>query len=196
MISRDQVKIELGITDTTYDDAIDAKIPQAEAKYREVAGNDFNFMFYATFADSESTFSPGGVDYSSAYGHAFINAYPEPDGAIWQLKYGDIVEGDGVPAGAYITSIDKKENQVTISDSFTADGDVITVTTNIAYYPVVSQIVWYMIGQQSTTAADSKEYKSRSVGPMAWTLDDSQINRSYGLPQKIVNAIPKYAGVY
>lgn len=194
MISREQVKIELGITDTTYDDQIDAKIPQAEAKYREVAGSDFNWMFYCLFASGENSFEPGGLNYSLSSGDNFLSN--SPDNPVWQLKYGDIVEGTGVPAGSYITAIDKLENSVTISENFTADGDRIRLTTNIAYYPVVSNIIWYMIGQQSTTAADATNYKSRRVGPLSWVLDDSDINKSYGIPQKLVNAIPKYAGVY
>lgn len=195
-ITTAQVKIELGITSSTYDSAIANKIPQAEAKYREIANNNFSWSMFVNFTNTEKTFSPLGEDYSTSYGHAFINVTPSSNNPIWQLKYGDIVEGTGIPAGTYITGIDTIENEVTVSAAFTADGDRLKVTTNIAYYPVISNMIWYMIQQQTTTAASAKEYISRSVGPLSWTLDNSAINKRYGLPEKIVQAIPKYAGIY
>ncbi len=196
MISQAQVKIELGITSTTYDSAITAKIPQAEAKYREVAGNDFNWMFYATYTNTESVFKAGGLDYAVKFGDAFLNSQPTADSPLWQIKYGDLIEGTGVPAGTYVTAIDKIENEITVSNAFTADGDRLRLTTNISYYPTISQIIWFMIAQQTTTAASAKEYVSRSVGPLSWTLDPSAINKRYGIPEKLVQAIPRYVGVY
>lgn len=195
-ISQAQVKIELGITSTTYDSAIASKIPQAEAKYREVAGHDFNWMFYVEFTNGESTFKPGGLNYAVKFGDAFLNTQPNRDNPIWQLKYGDIIEGTGITAGTYITAIDTLENEVTVSAPFTANGDRLRVTTNIEYYPVISKIIWFMIGQQTTTKAAELEYISRSVGPLSWTKDGSGINKRYNLPESIVNAIPKYAGLY
>ena len=196
MITLAQVKTYLGITANTYDALITAMIPIAEAKYREIAGYNFNWMIYATFADGATTMEIGGVDYAINYGDAFINSQPGRDSAIWQLNYGDLIEGAGVPAGTYITAIDTIENEVTVSAAFTADGDRIRITTNISYYPVISSLIWFMVGQQSTTAQDKSNISSQTLGSMSITYDNSNISKRYGVPEKIVSAIPKYAGVY
>lgn len=195
-ISRTEVKTQLGISNADYDTDIDNNIPIAEAKYRQIAGYDFNFPVFVTFNSGENTFTVGGLEYAIKYGDVFLNSYPSPNSEIFEINYGDIIEGTGIPAGTYITGIDKIENEVTVSANFTADGDRIKITTNIAYYPVISGMIWYMIGQQSTTAQDVKQISSKRVGPLAITYAPEEIDSLHGIPKKFVNAIPKYAGVY
>lgn len=196
MISLATVKTFLGISDTTYDAAITAMIPIAEAKYREISGYDFNWMIYVQFESGENTFEVGCVDYAVKFGDAFLSGEPAKDSSLWQLRYGDIIEGTGIPAETYITAIDTFENTVTVSANFTADSDRMRVTTNISYRPIMSQLIWYMISQQSTTAIDTKDLKSKKVGPLSVTFADDEINSSFGVPMKIVNSILKYAGIY
>ena len=195
-ISRTEVKTQLGLKTTSYDAQIDSLIPIAEAKYREIAGTDFNWPLYVDFTSGQTTFKPGRLNFGVPFGDAFIDVVPDQDSPIFQIKFGDIIEGTGIPAGTYVTSIDKINDQVTVSSAFTANGNTMSVTTNIEYYPVISSIIWYMIGRQSTTSQDEKEFSSKTVGPLSISLTTGQANTRFGIPQKIVDAIPKYAGVY
>ena len=173
MISLATVKTALGLTDSTYDAKITATIPQAEAKYREIAGYDFNAYMSVTYASGSTTITMGSN--------------------IYKLSYGDIVTGTGIPAETYITAVDKRNNRVTISEQTTDASDHMYVTTNIAYIPTIARMVWFMIGEQSTTI--EKDVASKSVGPLSITYGKGEYNSVYGLPQKIVDAIPKYVSM-
>ena len=188
MISLATVKTFLGLTgDATYDASITAMIPIAEATYREIAGSDFNNYFAASYYSGETSIQTGaGFNFST----------PNPNSPVMVVKYGDIVTGTGIPAETYITAIDKLNGTITISDTTTDNGAAFYVTTNIKYRPVISGLIWYLIGQQSTTAKDTQAVKSKSVGPLALSYADGEINTTYGVPQKIVDAIPKYVGLY
>ena len=195
-ISLAQVKIELGlVSNATYDAQITAEIPKAEAKYRTISGNAYLFEMFATFTNTELTFKVGGLDYAVKYGDAFLNTYPTENSEIFEMKFGDIIEGTGIPADTYITGIDKIDNEVTVNNAFTADGDRLTITTNIEYYATISAMIWYQIGKQSTTAQDLKEISAKSVGPLSVTFSNADINLQYGYPSKIIDAIPKFVGL-
>ena len=162
-------------------------IPIAEAKYREIAGSDFNNYFAASYFTAETTIQLGG---------GFNFDTPNMDSSVYVMKYGDIVTGTGIPNETYITAIDKLNGQITLSDTTTNSGAAVYVTTNISYRPVISGMIWYLIGQQSTTAQDEKEVDSKSYGPVSIKYSKGEVNTMYGVPQKIVDAIPKYSGVY
>jgi len=187
MISLETVKTFLGLTDSTYDAQITAMIPIAEAKYREIAGSDFNNYCAASYYSGDTTIQLGG---------GFNFETPNMDSGVYVLGFGDIVTGTGIPDETYITAIDKINGQITLSDTLTDSGAAIYGTTNISYRPVVSGLIWYLIGQQSTTAQDEKTVTSKSVGPLSLTYADGEVNSMYGVPQKIVDAIPKFAGIY
>ena len=182
MISLATVKTALGIENTDNDAKITATIPQAEAKYREVAGYDFNTYLVAFYSANSTTITLGGD----------ISEVPV-DSPVHYLKYGDIITGTGIPAETYITSVDKRNNRVTISAQTTDASDHMYVTTNISYVPTIARMIWFMIGEQSTTI--EKDVASKSVGPLSITYGKGEYNSVYGLPQKIVDAIPKYVSM-
>ena len=187
MISLATVKVFLGLTDGTYDAEITAMIPIAEAKYREIAGSDFNNYFPASYYSSETTIQLGaGFNFDT----------PNMDSPVYVMRFGDIVTGNGIPDETYITAIDKLNGQITLSDTTTDTGAAVYVTTNISYRPVISELIWYLIGRQDTTAIDEKGVDSKSYGPVSLKYAKGETNTYYGVPQKIVDAIPKYAGVY
>jgi len=181
------VKTFLGLTDTTYDAQITAMIPVAEAKYREVAAYGFNSYFDGNWDSGESIISVGGFDMSHT---------TDTNSQIYLLQFGDILEGDGIPNETYITALNKTTGTISISNDTTDSGVDLYVTTNIAYRPVISEMIWYLIGRQDTSVIDTQAVKSKSVSPLSVTYADNEINSTYGLPQKIVDAIPKYAGMY
>lgn len=188
MISLTTVKTYLGLSDTTYDAKITAIIPAAEAKYREIAGYDFNAYMQASY-DS-------GASYITLDGIFSFDGLPNMNSDTYLVNYGDIIIGTGIADETYVTSIDKRYGKINISAATTSAGTEIYISTNISYRPIISGMIWYMIGQQSTTAQNEKQVKSKSVSPLSVTYADGEINSVYGIPQKFVNAIPKYAGIY
>ena len=180
MISLTRVKLQLGIGNTTYDTAITRNIPICEALYREISGN----RFVTWIAES----------YSS--GNDTILLDNKKDSIIHLLKYGDLLTGTGFPDETYITAIDEINGEITLSEDLTADGVEFVKSTNISYWPVISAMIWYKISQASTTAQDTPVINSKSVGPLSVSYAADEINQRYGLPQKIVAAIPKYAGAW
>lgn len=186
MISLATVKTFLGLNVTTYDAQITALIPIAEAKYREIAGFGFNSYFPYSYASGTTTLTLGTEFFSN-------NNVAD---VLYTLVFGDIIEGTGIPAESYITAINKSNGTITISAQTTSGSDNFIISTNISYRPVMASMIWYMIGQQSTTAQSAKQVASKSVGPLSITYAPGEINTAYGLPHKIVNSIPKYASLY
>ena len=179
-VTKERVKSELGILDNRDDAKITANIPLAEAKYRAIANYGFNSQFYADINTGDTT----------------LELSTHEDSPLYRLTYGDIIGGGGAPDETFITDINKRDGIVTLSEAFTEDADYFILGQNVQYYPVISSLIWYMIGQQSTTAQGGKGVISRTVGPLSVTFDKSAINTRYGIPDSIAMNIPKYESVY
>ena len=180
-VTKERVKIEIDIssTNTTYDADITATIPKAEARYRTVANFNFSTQFITTYASGDNTFT------LSTHSDSLAN----------DLNYGDLIDGVGVPDETYITDIDTINGIITVSEDFTDSGTTLILCQNIEYWPVISALVWYMMSKQSTTSILTTNIKSKSVGPLSITYDNSNINRRYGIPESIVQSIPQYGAL-
>jgi hypothetical protein len=179
VVTKDRVLIEIGSTGGTEIEAsITETIPKAEARYRAVAGFNFSTQFVTTYVSGEQTFTLSGC----------------PDSLINDLKYGDLLEGTGVPSETYITNIDTIDNIVTVNNEFTADGTELFLSQNIEYWPVISAIITYLISK-TTANPNVKDVISKSVGPLRYSFDKSALNMRYGLPESLVQAIPHYTGI-
>jgi hypothetical protein len=179
IVTKDRVKIELGVTDTSLDIKITETIPKAEARYRTIANFNFNTQFITTYVTGTNHFTLSSC----------------PDSLIFDLNYGDLIEGTGVPAEAYITTIDKINGLVYVSEDFTDGGDSLSLAQNISYWPVISSVVYYLIGKQSITNQNKKEVLSKAVSPLRVSFDKSSINQRYGLPENLVQSIPSYGAL-
>ena len=179
IINLNRVKSELGIVVNDYNEDITKTIPKAESKYRLIANYNFNWQFSASYTSGESQFT---VDLS-------------PDSPMYELSYGDLINGDGVPAETYVIDIDFCTGIITTNNAFTDDGTELFKCQSIEYWPVISSIIWYMIGKLSTSNQNTAGIVSKSVGPLSYTFDKSSINSRYGLPESLVQSIPSYAGV-
>lgn len=188
------VKNELGISpgDTTYDAQITERLPFAEAKFRQVANYDFNSvvtMFYDSGSDE-------------------IRVWKGPNSNVDYLRYGDIILSADHPDGTYVIQnyripqynyqsdeggiyYDLKVSNNATDDSDGYGSDVV-VCYNISNYAVLSQIVWFMIGEQDTSKVGEAGLRAKSVGPLSVTYSDGDMNQRFGLPNKIVQQIPKY----
>jgi hypothetical protein len=185
------VKNELGITATTWDTEITERIPFAEAKFRQVAGYQFNYIAL--------------VWYTS--GKADIRVYIEPNGELDFFNYGDIVLSADFADGTHVlqnykipSTSDAGFYDIKLSSNATDDSDAngseMVVSYNISNYSVLSQIVWYMIDQQSTDEVLKKSVQSKRMGPVSITYGPGDINQKFGLPNKIVQQIPMYESIY
>ena len=186
------VKEQLGIDNTDSDAAITAKIPEAEAKFRQVANYDFNYVFCPIYDTASDT----------------IKVYRGPNSEIDHIKYGDIILSAGHPQGTYVTQNFKiPQNDVNglyyelkvSQDSTAASSSIGTETIlcyNISHYAVLSQLVWFMIGEQSTSKVGKPGVKSKKAGPISTTYSDGDMNQIHGLPNKIMRQIPKYMSGY
>jgi hypothetical protein len=183
------VKTELGIADGTYDAAITAKIPQAEARFRQVAGYDFNHVFVPEYnTGSDEITIPAG-----------------PNSIINDINYGDIILSPNHPDGTYIIQNFKIPVTGTFGTYYTlklSQNATATSTEaetvlcyNISHYPVLSQIVWYMIDEQDVDKVGEKGVASKRIGPVSTSYGPADINQTYGLPNKIVQQVPKYASM-
>ena len=199
IITLARVKTELGITNGTYDAQITALIPTAEAKYRQIANYNFSSQFVLSYKNGDSFFTPGSIDYSFRWGDAYLSVGPNPNSIIYDLFYGDLIEGTGVDPETYITSVDKINNKVYVNNAFTADGDNLIFAQNISYWSTISAMIWFLIGKQSITNQDTFIVSSRSVGPLSVSFDAASLKSAsvsrYGLPESIINAIPVYASM-
>lgn len=190
------VKNELGITDGTYDSEITERLPFAEAKFRQVAGSQFRQVL-CVFYDS---------------GSPLMKVYQGPDSQINYINYGDIIISEDFPSGTYVIenyrqpsyneSIDENgivyelrlSGNATV-DSSTAGSDAI-LSYNISHYAVLSQIVWYMIQEMSIAKVGESSIQSKRIGPVSINYGSGDINQRFGLPNKIVQQIPKYQSMY
>ena len=179
IITKERVKIEIGTTETTYDDRIAATIPNAESKFRQIAGFGFSVDFYADYTSTENTF-----------------LLPvEPNSIIYKLRYGNLIDGVGVPSETYITDINTTTGIVTVSNAFTSDGTKLVLCQDISYWSTISQMIMYLISKKTATAGTAKEVTRKSVGPLSVTYDKSAISSKWGIPESIVNSIPVYGSL-
>jgi len=190
------VKNELSITDTDSDDAITERIPFAEAKFRQVAGYQFRYVLCLIYDDSSDV----------------IKVYQDPNSDIDFIDYGSIILSEDFPDGTYVLEnyrtpsynvsagsecivYELKVSAESTAASSSSGSDAI-LCYNISHYSVLSQIVWYMISEMDITKVGEKGVKSKSVTPLSVTYGDGDMNQRFGLPNKIVQQVPQYAGMY
>ena len=80
------VKKELGIDVGTYDSAITERLLFAEAKFRDVAGYQFNTVLVVWYDT----------------GKDIVKVYQAPNSDVDFLKYGDILLTDDFPANTFV----------------------------------------------------------------------------------------------
>ena len=190
------VKNELGITDGTYDSEITERLPYAEAKFKLVANNQFRTNLCLIYDNASDV----------------IKVYQGPNSQIDYIKFGDIIQSEDFPDGTYVIENFRVPNvvpeydeagivyELKVSQNSTAEssgyGSDAILGYNISHYAVMSQIVWFMISEQSTGKVGEKGVNSKRVGPLSVSYSQGDINQRYGLPNKIVQQVPKYSGFY
>lgn len=189
------VKIELGIMNTDLDTQITERIPFAESKFRKIASYQFDNVIQVFYDIGED----------------IVKVFQEPNSEIDFMDFGDLVLSEDFTNGTYvIRNFRIPENnisdergifyEVQVTNNATADsktnGSDMIVSYNISNFAVLSQIVFFMIGEQDVTKVGEKSIANKRIGPVALSFGPGDINQRFGLPNKIVQQIPKHQSMY
>ena len=167
IVTLDEVKTYLQITDTGQDNLINELIPQAEGLYLQVRGIDF-FTFTGDITDTS----------------AEITNIADED--FTYLKTNKIVDYDNESFRSRIITVDEDNNKIVCAD----DATLTAADSEIIIYPygaqlTASKIIGYFLSKSSASG-----YQSENIGNYSYTKYDNNT----GLPLDIVNMIEKYQG--
>lgn len=208
VITRDQVKAQLGITDSSLDAQIDAKLPIIDAKVKQITGNKFNMQIDVTLTNGVNMATVSSInDYlygdnrgsSCAYNRNYIVETLQE-----HLNIGDQIEGDGIPAETYIEELYYNGSHVTINDTqYTVPAIKLSANAtesgikelflgiNIGYHDIIAKGVQYLITGTSQSLPQNR-LKSKSLPPLSVVYADSTVSKTYGMPNWFVEALPTY----
>ncbi len=216
VINREKAKELLNITDSSQDAAIDAKIPIIDAKVKQMTNNRYNTMIYGS-TTSGSPYVPitSILLYNNRmcyydkyraqyyYNSGIMNPYYLDDIGEY-VDTGQLVEGDGVPDDSYIDEIyynggiwDVSGTEYTVptiklSANATATDSVrLLLGINIGLQDIIAKGIQYLINGTSTTLP-SALLRSETIGTYSYTNADTNINKTYGMPQWFVDSFPRY----
>jgi len=219
VITLTKAKELLGITGTTQDAAITAKLGIIDAKVKLISQNNFNYQFggdttldsniisvYALADNYNDNFVYKNGDWYNKQTSGIMNPYIYSD-ISENLSPGQLISGDGIPADSYIneitkngttlniTGLDYYVTYITISANCTATetGVIITGGISIGYQDVIAKGIQHLINQTNSKVSDST-WTSRSIGGVSvsrGTADVSMENK-YGMPAWFVKGLPRY----
>lgn len=217
VITLAKTKELLGIADTSQDAAITAQIPIIDSKVKQITNNRYNDQITGDIT-SGSLYVPVysfyccGVSYVYRSGRVWcsgINNNYVIDDLEEYLQTGQLIEGDGIPAEAYIDEIYYNGGSVELGgDTFTVPviklssaatattaGNQMFIGITIGLQPTVAKGIQYLINQTSTSLP-SNSLASRTIGPSSksFAAKDQEIDNRYGMPAWFVKAFPQYQG--
>lgn len=220
VITRDQVKLYLGVSDTSIDAEIDRYIPIIDTAVKQITRNDWNarYSLQTTSGSISARIFP-------------IDSFDDPDIHIQtnrnvgrrrslsrvgdSLRTGQTVSADNIPAETYFTDVFIQEYRdtsalsrrfheynkivtVELSAAATATGsEVAIVGINIAYLPIIAKGVNWFIARENRTNPEIA-FETKRVGPLTLTRADveADIDGRFGVPSWLVKALPKYTRGY
>lgn len=177
LITLANVKIELGLSVTTYDVAITAMIPKVSSDVRRILNTGFSDYHYASFVSGVAEIKLADVS----------NYFREVNSIIPIFRMGQVVYHPNIPADTYLTGYDPDTEIYTLSAAPTGDGDYIYATLNIAQWAAISKMIWYRIQHLVTTDTETKAVSSESYGPVSVTYTDKEINKQWNYPQVLID---------
>lgn len=218
VITLEKCKELLGITDTSQDPQITAKIPYVDAKVKQITRNRYNYQIFGNtksgspYVEIYSIITSRGVRYNfglnvrrdTKYVSGIMNTYWLDDIEEY-IEIGQLIEGDGIPADSYIEDMvyngdifeDGSGNQfstpvIKLSANATATESNVRMFTgiNIGLQDVIAKGIQYLINKTSTTVPGRTV---TSVGTVSYDSVDGKMDGKYGMPAWFVKAFPKYA---
>lgn len=215
VITRDQVKRYLGVTDTSLDTQIDQYLPIVDAAVKQITRRKWNdrYRISTTATSTEARVLPAGDDFgdtdarrmrTSNIGNPYSLSFTGDT-----LEPGQSVTGDNFATDTHLVDVFIQEYRdyshrvfsqfnklitIELSKPATATGtEVAIVGMNVAFFPVISKAVNWFIAQENRTNPDAA-FRTKRVGPLTLTLADldAQIDGRFGVPSWLVKALPKY----
>lgn len=205
VISLDQVKTQLGISDTSQDAAITAKLPIIDAKVKQICNSTFNYRFAADMSNGSNVLTAYALFKGRDNYPAGINNPVIVRDVSKSLEIGMLVEGDNIPADTYITNFYKTGSEdsfyssidtlyVELSENVTDDGAGVYVTggISIAYHDTIAKGVQFLIDGTNTTLPDTGDWETKRMGPLTLSKGEggSAIDGRYGMPTWFVKGMP------
>lgn len=203
VITREQVKTQLGILDTSLDTQIDSKLSIIDAKVKMITNNKYNMQVTTQLISGSNMATISSINNKNLYwGKSYNNnGYAIEDLGDY-LQIGDQIEGDGIPSSTYIEELYFNGQYVTVSGkqyvvpaiklsaNATENGlQEIFLGINIGYHDIIAKGVQYLITGTSQSLPQNK-LKSKSLPPLSVTYADSTINKTYGMPNWFVESFP------
>lgn len=200
-------KALLGITSSDSDAAITAAIPYIDAAVKTITGNRYNVQVAGSVTSGSQyvevwSFRTDARGYYIRYDD---QRFADTLGEFVQV--GQLIEGEGIPSGAYIeevyynapsvtvSSTDKAVPTIKLSANATATNESaqLFLGINISYRPTIAKGIQWHINQLNTTITDNS-WQSRSMGPVSVTKGSSadRIDGKSGMPFWFVRAFPRY----
>jgi hypothetical protein len=202
VITAAEVKTLLGLTGTTYDAAIALKIPIIDSTVKRLTKNKYHMRIVGTITTDSDSLSIARV--YNYRGDIFNSLYDNGWSIDEILTVGQMIEGEGIPAGAFIQDIDVDSVLDTIVPSITMSADAtatgaVTVTTGIPHdlKQIIAKGIWWLMDNDSTVIKDDT-WTSRSLGPASVSrgADAERIHPIAGMPMWFVKAFPQFQGGY
>lgn len=210
VITLEQVKAQLGLSDTTYDAQITAKIPYIDSTVKMITRNNYNYLIAGDMTLDSNIVSVYSLLPSDEYDYpnfsGINNQFIKAD-VSKVLEVGQQITGDNIPDGTYITNITSNGGSIEISNveynvvyielsgnaTASETGVLLTLGINIAFHPIIAKGIWYQIGNTSTDINDTA-WTSRNVGPLSVSRSelDGKIDGKYGMPAWFVKAFPRF----
>lgn len=193
VITRNQVKTALGITDSSLDSKIDSLLPVISSKVYKITKNRYNAPLLASVVSGSKILN---VHESPIYfkKDRIVEEYMIP---------GQMVAGPGIDVDAYIDEVYYSGEVELEGSTWFAPVAVLshsateTKTTDfflgieIAYHSIIAKALYWMMENQSVTLP-SQSLKSKRVGPLAVTFADEEMDGRYGVPAWFVKGLPKF----
>lgn len=197
IITLEQVKLYLGIEDTSSDSKINTYIPIIDAKVKQICRNLYSRQILCKIVSGSTTVRLLGI--VDSRGRRNIWPTPEMLDLMADLPTGTRIEGDGIPSLAYIDDVEYSGDghddvyvpSFYLNEAATTSNEsaYLKAGINIAQLPTIAKGVQFLINGQTTRIKDDS-WKSKSFGPVSISKgDDSRIDGVSGMPIWFVKAL-------
>lgn len=196
IITRDEVKTYLNITDSSQDAVIDLMIPVVDSTVRDYTNFNYKTRFRATVTNgsNEVLLEPAVyADTSTSIDTNDNYKYPGYKLSKDWLQIGKKLQGTGITEGTYITDIDDDASTVTLSANATADFDgLIYATSTIGESFIFAKMVQELINSNNTRVNAGGE-QSITEGPTSVTYKAGATDKINGISKSLFEGLKRYA---
>lgn len=210
VITVDQLKAQLGITDASQDAALSAVLPELDARVKAITRRRWSdrVAVDTTLGETVATLKP--LDTATVQlprnDSRNIGNLHSLDRFSEFVAPGQQITADGIADGTHIVDVYDEDYEVLdrvyeeyvrveLSAAATATGSAVaTLGISIAYHPVIARLAWWMVGQRSTTAQLDAGVASRSMGPVSVSYSGAaaELDGKHGVPRWAVVGLPRY----